>query len=72
MSGWNVSRISRFTEGFQGHPFHVGLDVHKKSYHLALRRVDGLSETWVSPADPVLIRRHLQSLEINIELPGEI
>jgi len=67
MSGWNVSRISRFTEGFEAHPFHVGMDVHKKSYHLALRRVDGLSETWVSPADPVLIRRHLQSLEINIE-----
>lgn len=67
MSGWNVSRISRFTEGFQGHPFHIGMDVHKRSYHIALRRLDGLSETWVSPADPSLIRKQLESLSIIIE-----
>ena len=52
MSGLNVSRIGEFTEGFQDYGFHVGLDVHKLTHHVALRRADGSIETWVSKANP--------------------
>ncbi len=67
MSGMNLSRISRFTEGFQGQPFHIGLDVHKKNYHVALRRVDGTTQTWVCTSDPHQLCSQLKSLNVQIE-----
>jgi len=66
MSGLNVSRIQRFAEGFKDQPFHVGMDVHKRTYHVALRRVDGSVDTWVTPADPRQFSTQLDSLNINI------
>ena len=67
MSGMNLSRVRQFTEGFQAYGFHVGLDVHKLTYHVALRRVDGSAETWVCTSDPVKLRNQLQSLKIPID-----
>jgi len=67
MSGMNLSRLSHFTEGFQEYAFHIGLDVHKLTYHVALRRVDGSTETWVCTSDPIKLRDQLQSLQIPID-----
>lgn len=47
-----ASRIESFVKGFTEQPWWVGLDVHKRSYSVALRRVDGQSLTWTSPPDP--------------------
>lgn len=47
-----LPRINNFLEAFEGDEIHVGVDVHKKSYSIAVRRQDGACETWVSPADP--------------------
>ena len=38
--------------GLKAEKFHVGVDVHKLSYHVAVRREDGACETWVAPAKP--------------------
>ena len=47
-----VASIQRFVKGFEAQPFSIGIDVHKRSYHVAIRRVDGEVMTWVCPADP--------------------
>lgn len=52
MAKYSVSRISDFLEAFEGREIHVGVDVHKLSYHVAVRREDGACETWVAPAKP--------------------
>ena len=52
MARTSVSRVEQFVKGFETHPFFIGIDVHKRSYHLALRRVDGKTVTLVCPADP--------------------
>lgn len=47
-----VASIQQFVKGFEAQPFSIGIDVHKRSYHVAIRRVDGKAMTWVCPADP--------------------
>ena len=41
---------------------------NRRNYQIVLRRLDVLIETWVSPADPSLIRLQLKSLSIIIEM----
>lgn len=53
MARTSVSSVQRFVKGFEGQPFFVGIDVHERSYHLALRRVDGKAVTLVCSADPL-------------------
>jgi len=52
MARTSVSRVQQFVKGFETHLFFIGIDVHKRSYHLALRRIDGKTVTLVCPADP--------------------
>lgn len=54
-----LSRISNFLEAFDGREIHVGVDVHKHSYSVAVRRADGACETWVAPAKPFELVRIL-------------
>ena len=49
-------------------PVWIGLDVHKKSYYVALRRVDGVCKSWVSPADPSVLSRQFSTNSERISL----
>jgi transposase len=60
-----VSQLSEFVQA-EG-PFHVGIDVHKKSYHVALRGRSGLTHTFVSPASPEALIETFHRLECCIE-----
>ena len=62
-----LSKLQSFVSGFADRPFSVGLDVHKRSYHIALRRHDGRTLTWVSPAMPDKIAEQLAMLPITID-----
>jgi transposase len=66
MAKYSLSRIEAFVSGFEEQPFWVGLDVHKRSYHIALRRSDGRSETWVAPASPEKLIKQALSLGVTI------
>lgn len=48
----NVSSLDGFVKGFEQTDWWVGIDVHKHSYAVSLRRSDGQMRTWTSPADP--------------------
>jgi len=50
-----VSQLDSFVKGFEQRPWHVGIDVHKRSYAIAIRREDGKIHTWTSPADPAAL-----------------
>lgn len=52
MAKYSLSRITNFLEACEGEDVFVGIDVHKRSYYVAIRREDGACETWVSPARP--------------------
>lgn len=52
MARYSLSRIKDFLEAFEGQEIHVGVDVHKHSYSVAVRRADGACEAWVAPAKP--------------------
>ena len=49
-------------------PIWIGLDVHKKSYYVALRRADGVCKSWVSPADPGVLSRQFSTISKRISL----
>jgi transposase len=49
-------------------PVWIGLDVHKQSYHAALRRADGGCQSWVSPADPIVLAQQLSAISQRILL----
>lgn len=48
----NVSGIDGFIKGFENGPWWVGVDVHKRSYAIAVHRGDGAVHSWTGPADP--------------------
>jgi len=64
----SVSKLARFREAIGSDPVWVGVDVHKRSYHVALRSESGMSETFVSPAEPGVVIRHLLQLNLKIAL----
>lgn len=66
MAQYSLSKTQAFIIGFEHHRFHVGLDVHKRSYHVALRRADGRTLSWVASADPEQVAVGLSSLGIRI------
>jgi transposase len=47
-----VSQVDSFVKGFEQKTWWVGLDVHRRSYAVALRRADGQIHTWTSTPDP--------------------
>lgn len=66
MAKSTLTTLSNFVEAFSDHEFWVGADVHKRSYHIALYRVDGKVQTFVCPACPSVLLEKLQSLNITI------
>lgn len=66
MAEYSLSRTQSFITGFEHRRFYVGLDVHKRSYHVALRRLDGRTLTWVAPANPAQLADRLSHLGVTI------
>lgn len=62
----SLSGLQQFVSGFEHETFYVGIDVHKRSYHLALRRSDNRAQTLVTPALPGSVVNILSSLNIRI------
>ena len=61
-----IASNDRFVKDFEDHPFCIGIDVHKRSYHVAIRRTDGKTETWVCPADPEGFVGQIRRLSIRV------
>jgi transposase len=66
MANKRVSDLAAFVEACD-HPFVIGVDVHKKSYSIALRRFDGAIKTWVAPAEPRRLIETIETLSITVE-----
>jgi len=49
----SLAGLHQFVTGFQYFPFHVGIDVHKRSYHIALRRADGRTVSAAHSSFPI-------------------
>ena len=62
----SLSGLQQFVIGFEHEQFHVGIDVHKRSYHIALRRCDGRALSVVSPASPQAVIELLAGLNIRV------
>ncbi|WP_068316091.1 IS110 family transposase [Polycladidibacter hongkongensis] len=63
-----ATRISRFVAAVEDQPVVVGLDVHKKTYSVALfSKDDGLVESYTCPAGEATLSHQLAELGINIE-----
>lgn len=62
----SLSGLQQFVTGFEQEHFYVGIDVHKRSYYLALRRADGRALSLVSPASPSAVVELLTGLSIRI------
>jgi transposase len=60
----NLTKLQLFVKSFHDHPFYVGVDVHKRSYHVAIRRADGRIFTFVTGASPEYLLRKLKDLGI--------
>jgi len=66
MAKLKVSSAHRFVEAFSGEKIWVGVDVHKKTFSVALLRPDGMIKDWSSPAE---VRQLVQTLS---SLPSKI
>ncbi len=66
MARTSVSSVQQFVKGYEANRFVVGQDVHKRSYHVALRRIDGKTVTLVCPADPSGLLGVIQRLCIRV------
>jgi transposase len=62
----SLSGLHQFVIGFEQEPFYAGIDVHKRSYHLALRRADGRALSLVTPASPQSVVALLNGMHIRI------
>ena len=62
----SLSGLHCFVTGFEHDLFYVGIDVHKRSYHVALRRSDGRAQALVTPALPQAVVDLLAGLGIQI------
>lgn len=62
----NLSRLSQVMEKQNGTVFHVGIDVHKKSYHVALFGNKGQLHTFVCSAAPEEVANHLSQCNAKI------
>ena len=71
MARQSVASAEQFVEGFKEHPFVVGIDVHKRSLSVALRRIDGRVHTFVCPGDPNVLVKLIECLEIRVALVAQ-
>lgn len=66
MAKFSLSSLQAFVSGFGNQPFWIGIDVHKRSYYIALQRADKQCRTWVSPASPEIFAAQVLRLGINV------
>lgn len=66
MARIKVSSVHRFVEAFVDQRVFVGVDVHKKTFSVALLRPDGMVKVWSSPADVASLTQILASLPVSI------
>ena len=57
MAKASLSRLNEVLEKQNGNVFHVGIDVHKKSFHTAFYGDNGLLETFVCSSGKVVRKR---------------
>ena len=67
MAKLSLSRLEAFVLGFEATQFRVGVDVHKKSYSLALLREDGARLTWTGPARAETLLDPVQRFNLHIK-----
>jgi hypothetical protein len=61
MARVRVAGMRTFVEGSKGRTVPVGVDVHKRSYSVALLRPDGVWKEWTAPSS----RRRLTGAPIS-------
>jgi transposase len=66
MARVSVAGIRTFVEGSQGNTVHVGVDVHKRSYSVALLRSDGVWKEWTAPSSPKALESTLLPIRSRI------
>ena len=62
MAGKKLSEMKSFVDSYPHHRVHLGVDVHKLSYHVAVLRADGCTATMVLPADPMCVLKLIDNL----------
>jgi transposase len=67
MAKMTLSRLDEILEKQVGTVFHVGIDVHKKSYHVAFYGYNGFLQTFVAPGDPKSLLDRLKKFQSSIE-----
>lgn len=67
MSRFSLSAVESFVAASHlSEPIWIGVDVHKRSYHVALLRSDSKTFTFVAPACPVTFIKLCRRLDIHI------
>ncbi len=66
MARKSLTSLQEFAEFFPSQPVFVGVDVHKRSYAVALLRADGALKEWTTPADPAALAKCLAALPVPI------
>ncbi|MEJ2491571.1 MAG: IS110 family transposase [Desulfuromonadales bacterium] len=66
MAKYSLSALQAFVSVHQSDPFWVGVDVHKRSYHIALLRADSKTYTFTSPASPDAFVEQLYRMGITV------
>lgn len=66
MAKLKVSSVHRFVEAFSNERIWIGVDVHKRSFSVALLRPDGLIKDWTCLADVAAFTQLVVSLPVHI------
>jgi len=64
MATFSLSALQTFTSVHSTDPFWIGVDVHKRSYHIALLRADSKTFTFTSQASPEAFVEQLRRVNI--------
>ena len=66
MARVSVAGNRTFFEGSKSGMVHVGVDVHKRSYSVALLRADGAWKEWTMPSNPKVLENAFLPLRSRI------
>lgn len=67
MAKRTLTKLQLFVKNFQDNPFYIGVDVHKRSYHVAIRRADGQTFTFVTAASPEVLLQKIKELDVRVD-----
>ena len=66
MAKYSLSALQAFVEPYRSEPFWIGIDVHKRSNHLAILRSDGQSHTFVSTVGGRELVQQIEALNFTV------